>query len=56
MTLSSTDRTRLGRLRERAQTDRTTLYDVLDAGMICHLGVVIDGAPRVIPTGYGQFT
>jgi nitroimidazol reductase NimA-like FMN-containing flavoprotein (pyridoxamine 5'-phosphate oxidase superfamily) len=54
MTLSSTDRTRLGRLRERAQTDRTTLYDVLDAGMICHLGVVIDGAPRVIPTGYGR--
>jgi nitroimidazol reductase NimA-like FMN-containing flavoprotein (pyridoxamine 5'-phosphate oxidase superfamily) len=54
MTLSSTDRTRLARNRERGQTDRTTLYDVLDAGMICHLGVVIDGAPRVIPTGYGR--
>jgi nitroimidazol reductase NimA-like FMN-containing flavoprotein (pyridoxamine 5'-phosphate oxidase superfamily) len=54
MTLSSTDRTRLGRQRERARTDRTALYDVLDSGMICHLGVVIDGAPRVLPTGYGR--
>jgi nitroimidazol reductase NimA-like FMN-containing flavoprotein (pyridoxamine 5'-phosphate oxidase superfamily) len=54
MTLSSTDRTRLGRNRDRAQSDRSALYDVLDAGMICHLGVLIDGSPRVIPTGYGR--
>jgi nitroimidazol reductase NimA-like FMN-containing flavoprotein (pyridoxamine 5'-phosphate oxidase superfamily) len=52
--LSSSDRTKLGRARERGQTDRTALYEVLDAGMICHLGVVVDGAPRVIPTGYGR--
>lgn len=52
--LSPTDRTRLRRLRERAQTDRTALLEVLDAGLICHLGVVVDGAPRVIPTGYGH--
>jgi nitroimidazol reductase NimA-like FMN-containing flavoprotein (pyridoxamine 5'-phosphate oxidase superfamily) len=52
--LSSTPRTRLGRLRERALLDRTALYEVLDAGLICHLGVVVDGAPSVIPTGYGR--
>ncbi|SEG56823.1 hypothetical protein SAMN04489712_106339 [Thermomonospora echinospora] len=52
--LSSTSRTRLGRARERGLTDRTSLYEVLDAGMICHLGVVVDGLPRVIPTGYGR--
>jgi nitroimidazol reductase NimA-like FMN-containing flavoprotein (pyridoxamine 5'-phosphate oxidase superfamily) len=52
--LSPTARTRLGRARERARLDREDLYAVLDAGMICHLGVVTGGAPMVIPTGYGR--
>jgi uncharacterized protein len=52
--LSSTSRTRLGRMSERAGTSRSELYAILDAGRICHLGVVIDGSPRVIPTGYGR--
>jgi nitroimidazol reductase NimA-like FMN-containing flavoprotein (pyridoxamine 5'-phosphate oxidase superfamily) len=52
--LSATDRTRLGRHRERGLTDRRALHDVLDAGLICHLGVVIDGTPVVLPTGYGR--
>jgi uncharacterized protein len=52
--LSPTERTRVRRLPERAGTERQELYDVLDAGRICHLGVLIDGAPRVIPTGYGR--
>jgi len=52
--LSPTARTRLGRSRERARFDRTALYEILDAGMICHLGVVADGAPMVVPTGYGR--
>jgi uncharacterized protein len=52
--LSTTERTRLGRLRERGLTDRAALHAVLDAARICHLGVVIDGAPVVLPTGYGR--
>ncbi len=52
--LSTTERTTLGRLRERAQTDRAALDDVLDAGLICHLGVIVDGTPVVLPTGYGR--
>ena len=52
--LSSTPRTTLRRHRERGQTDRTALYEVLDAGLICHLGVVSDGAPVVLPTAYGR--
>jgi uncharacterized protein len=52
--LSTTERTTLGRLRERGLTDRTALLEVLDAGLICHLGVVIDGTPVVLPTGYGR--
>jgi nitroimidazol reductase NimA-like FMN-containing flavoprotein (pyridoxamine 5'-phosphate oxidase superfamily) len=52
--LSSTERTRIRRLPERAGEDRQELYDVLDAGFICHLGVIVDGSPRVVPTGYGR--
>ena len=52
--LSSTPRTALGRHRERGRTERDDLYAVLDTGLICHLGVVVDGAPRVLPTGYGR--
>ena len=52
--LSATERTTLHRLRERGQTDRAALHAVLDAGLICHLGVVIDGSPAVLPTGYGR--
>jgi len=52
--LSSTARTTLHRLRERGKVDRAELDAVLDAGLVCHLGVVIDGAPVVLPTGYGR--
>jgi uncharacterized protein len=52
--LSATSRTRLNRLRERGRSDRGELYAVLDAGLICHLGVVVDGSPTVLPTAYGR--
>jgi nitroimidazol reductase NimA-like FMN-containing flavoprotein (pyridoxamine 5'-phosphate oxidase superfamily) len=54
LTLSSTSRTTISRLRERGRTDRADLHAVLDAGLICHLGVIIDGTPVVLPTGYGR--
>lgn len=54
MELSETPRTRLTRLPERGRSDRTDLYAVLDAGLVCHLGLVRDGGPVVIPTGYGR--
>ncbi len=52
--LSSTPRTTLRRHRERAQSDRDALHEVLDAGLVCHLGVVADGVPVVLPTAYGR--
>jgi nitroimidazol reductase NimA-like FMN-containing flavoprotein (pyridoxamine 5'-phosphate oxidase superfamily) len=52
--LSATERTTLHRLRELGATDRSSLYAVLDAGLICHLGVIIDDSPVVLPTGYGR--
>ncbi len=53
MDLSRTERTRHRRLREKGRTDRTALFEVLRAGFVCHLGVVTDGAPMVVPTVYG---
>jgi uncharacterized protein len=52
--LSSTPRTTLRRHRERGMADRGSLYAVLDAGLVCHLGVVSGGAPMVLPTAYGR--
>ncbi|HEY3957614.1 MAG TPA: pyridoxamine 5'-phosphate oxidase family protein [Streptosporangiaceae bacterium] len=51
--LSATERTRHRRLREQGRADRESLYVVLRAGLIAHLGVVIDGWPMVVPTSYG---
>ncbi|MFI7610073.1 pyridoxamine 5'-phosphate oxidase family protein [Nonomuraea terrae] len=52
--LSTTPRTTLGREKQRGSTDRNDLYDVLDTGLVCHLGVVVNGCPMVVPTGYGR--
>jgi uncharacterized protein len=54
VTLSPTPRSTLGRHAERGRSDRTELHDVLDAGLVCHLGFVSDGAPVVLPTAYGR--
>jgi uncharacterized protein len=51
--LSPTQRSTVRRGRARARVARTELADVLSSARICHLGVVIDGAPRVLPTVYG---
>ncbi|TDC98637.1 pyridoxamine 5'-phosphate oxidase family protein [Nonomuraea deserti] len=52
--LSTTSRTTLGREKQRGSSDRNDLYEVLDSGLVCHLGVVVDGHPMVVPTGYGR--
>ena len=52
--LSPTPRSTVSRGATRARTDRSDLYAVLDAGLVGHLAVVLDGAPVVLPTGYGR--
>lgn len=52
--LSPTPRSTLNRKKERAAPDRQALYDVLDEGLVCHLGLVVNGSPLVLPTGYGR--
>ncbi len=51
--LSPTPRSTPRREKERAQSHRATLYDVLDASLVCHLGVVVDGVPLALPTVFG---
>jgi len=38
------------RLPKRAAYDRDTINAILDEGLICHVGFVVDGQPFVIPT------
>ncbi|HEX4251636.1 MAG TPA: pyridoxamine 5'-phosphate oxidase family protein [Pseudonocardia sp.] len=52
--LSPTERSTPRRHRERGRRDRDELYAVLDEALICHLGVIADGAPVVLPTCYGR--
>ncbi|MGY1695812.1 pyridoxamine 5'-phosphate oxidase family protein [Geodermatophilus sp. SYSU D00814] len=52
--LSPTDRSTVRRGSARARTDRAELHAVLDAGLVGHLGIVLGGAPVVLPTGYGR--
>ena len=45
-------RTRVERMRKRGHYDRATIDAILDAGLICHVGFIVRGAPVVIPTLY----
>jgi uncharacterized protein len=45
-----TARTRVRRLPKRGHYDRETVHAILDAGIICHVGYVLDGQPYVTPT------
>lgn len=52
--LSPTPRSTLTRSKERGVADRAALDAVLDAGLVCHLGVLLGGSPVVLPTAYGR--
>lgn len=51
--LAVTARTRHSRLRDQGSVERADLVAILRAGFVCHLGVIIDGYPTVLPTVYG---
>jgi nitroimidazol reductase NimA-like FMN-containing flavoprotein (pyridoxamine 5'-phosphate oxidase superfamily) len=52
--LEQTDRTRLRRIPKRGVFDRETIYSIIDEGLICHVGFVVNGEPFVMPTGYAR--
>jgi RimJ/RimL family protein N-acetyltransferase/nitroimidazol reductase NimA-like FMN-containing flavoprotein (pyridoxamine 5'-phosphate oxidase superfamily) len=49
-----TPRTIPRRRRERASYERATAYAILDEAYHCHVGFVVDGAPRVLPTVHAR--
>ena len=50
--LKRTPRSRLKRLPKRGHYDFDTIAAILDAGFLCHVGYIVDGAPLVTPTAY----
>ncbi len=54
MAVRQPTRTTIRRHPERARHDRETLLSILDEGLICHLGFVVDGTPFVMPTMYAR--
>ena len=49
-----TARVRVRRLAERGRYDRAMIEAILDEGFVCHVGVVVDSGPVVIPTAYAR--
>jgi uncharacterized protein len=50
----ASDRVRLRRGSARGAYDLATVFAVLDAGLIAHVGVVADDGPFVLPMAYGR--
>ncbi len=48
----ASERSTVKRLPRRAVYDRDSIHRILDEGLICHVGFVVDGQPFVIPTLY----
>ncbi|RCJ40820.1 flavin-nucleotide-binding protein [Nostoc minutum NIES-26] len=47
-------RTTVKRLPQRGNYERETIYQILDEGLVCHVGFIAQGQPFVIPTAYGR--
>jgi len=47
-----TPRNRVVRRPNRGKYDKTTVYDILDAALVCHIAYVIDGQPYCTPTSF----
>src|SRR6478752_7603288 len=40
------------RLHERGRYDKKSVYEILDAALVCHIAYVIDGQPYCTPTAF----
>lgn len=48
------ERNTIRRLPSRGDYDRETVYNILDAAFLCHVGFAQGGQPFVIPVAYGR--
>ncbi|HVR43691.1 MAG TPA: pyridoxamine 5'-phosphate oxidase family protein [Thermoanaerobaculia bacterium] len=51
---AGSDRSKVWRLPKRASYEREVIDAILDAGLICHVGIVEQGAPIVVPMGFAR--
>ena len=49
-----TEKTKLRRIPKRGVYERETIYQILDEGLICHIGFSVNDKTFVIPTGYAR--
>ena len=49
-----TSRTMVKRRAQRGVYDHATVLRILDEGLVCHMGFVVDGQPFVLPTAYAR--
>ena len=49
-----TAKTQVKRAHKRGHYDFETVASILDEGLVCHVGFVVEGQPFVIPTAYGR--
>jgi uncharacterized protein len=49
-TFQPTEKTRIRRRPERAAYDREVINKIIDEALVAHIGVAVNGEPRVIPT------
>ena len=47
-----TDVNRVKRVPDRGRYDKKTIYEILDAALVCHIAYVIDGRPYCTPTAF----
>lgn len=52
--IQPSQKTKVRRAPKRANYDRETIYSILDAATICHVGFIHNHHPVVIPTIYGR--
>src|SRR5258708_32151221 len=48
--IQPTEKTRIRRRPERGAYDRNVINSIIDEALLCHIGVAVNGEPRVIPT------
>ena len=52
--LTATQRSQIRRLPQRGEYECQVIYQILDEGLVCHVGFAVDGQPFVIPTAYAR--
>ena len=50
----ASERSRVRRHPERGSHDRALVHAILDEALVCHVGLIVDGRPLVIPMAYGR--